>query len=45
METIHSKLNESVWDDLSVREMEKYSFADFDVMYEKYLGKEIMSEI
>ena len=45
VETIHSKLNESVWDDLSVREMEKYSFADFDVMYEKYLGKEIMSEI
>ena len=45
VETIQSKLNESVWDDLSVREMEKYSFADFDVMYEKYLGKEIMSEI
>ena len=45
VETIHSKLNESVWDDLSVREMEKYSFVDFDVMYEKYLGKEIMSEI
>ena len=45
VETIHSKLHASVWDDLSVREMEKYSFADFDVMYEKYLGKEIMSEI
>ena len=45
VETIHSKLNESVWDDLSVREMEKYSFADFDVMYKKYLGKENMSEI
>lgn len=40
LETVVSKLNESVWSDISVREMEQYSYADFYVIYEKYLGEE-----
>ena len=40
LETVVSKLNESVWSDISVQEMEQYSYADFYVIYEKYLGEE-----
>lgn len=40
VETVNSKLNESVWSEISIREMEKFSFADFDVIYEKYMGNE-----
>lgn len=44
VETISSKLNESVWADISIREMEQFAFADFYVIYEKYLGEEQFSE-
>lgn len=44
VETISSKLNESVWADISIREMEQFAFADFHVIYEKYLGEEQFSE-
>ena len=44
VETLHSKLNESVWSDISIREMEQYSFDDFYVIYEKYLAEEKLSE-
>ena len=40
VETIVSKLNESVWTNISIREMEQYSYADFYVIYEKYLGED-----
>lgn len=44
VETISSKLNERVWADISIREMEQFAFADFHVIYEKYLGEEQFSE-
>ena len=44
VETISSKLNESVWTDISIREMEQFSFADFYVIYQKYLSEEQFSE-
>ena len=44
VETISSKLNDSVWADISIREMEQFAFADFHVIYEKYLGEEQFSE-
>lgn len=37
LETLQSKLNESVWADVSIRDMEQFSYADFYVTYEKYL--------
>ena len=40
LETVHSRLNESVWNEISVREMEQYAYADFYNIYEKYFGKE-----
>ena len=40
VETVNSKLNEGVWSDISIREMEQYSFDGFDVIYEKYMGNE-----
>ena len=40
LETIHSKLNESVWKSISIREMEQFSYADFYEIYEKYLTEE-----
>lgn len=40
VETVESKLNEGVWTGISIREMENYSFADLDVIYEKYMGNE-----
>lgn len=44
LETINSKLNESVWTNISIREMEQYSYEDFYVIYEKYLTEEKLSE-
>lgn len=44
LETINSKLNESVWTNISTREMEQYSYEDFYVIYEKYLTEEKLSE-
>ena len=44
LESIHSKLNESVWANISIREMEQYSYEDFYVIYEKYLTEEKLSE-
>ena len=44
VESIHSKLNESVWTNISIREMEQFSYADFYVIYEKYLNEEKLSE-
>lgn len=40
VDSLHSQLNESVWDNISIREMEQYSYADFYVIYEKYLSEE-----
>lgn len=44
VETIHSKLNEDVWDNISIREMEQYSYADYYVIYDKYINEEKLSE-
>lgn len=44
VQTISSKLNESVWTSLSIREMEQFSYADFYVIYEKYLDEGNLSE-
>lgn len=44
IKTISSKLNESVWADLSIREMEQFSYADFYVIYEKYLDEGNLDE-
>lgn len=45
VETIQSKLNQTVWDGISIREMEQYSYADFYIMYEKYLSEEKLNEV
>ena len=45
VETLYSKLNESVWKNISIREMEQFSYADFYVIYEKYLNEEKLSEV
>ena len=39
LDTVSSKLNESVWKRISIREMEQFSFTDFYVIYEKYLNE------
>lgn len=39
LDTISSKLNESVWKSISIREMEQFSYTDFYVIYEKYLSE------
>lgn len=40
VETVFSKLNESVWDNISVRELEPYAYSDFYVIYKKYMGED-----
>lgn len=44
IKTISSKLNESLWADISIREMEQFSYADFYVIYEKYLAEDHLGE-
>lgn len=44
IKTISSKLNESVWTNISIREMEQFSCANFYVIYEKYLDEGNFSE-
>lgn len=44
VKTISSKLNESVWTNISIREMEQFSYADFYVIYEKYLDEGNLGE-
>lgn len=44
LETIHSKLNENVWKELSVREMEQFHYAGFYETYEKYLTEEELGQ-
>lgn len=36
---MHSKLNKSAWDAISIRELEDYAFADFQSIYEKYMSE------
>ena len=43
--SIHSQLNERVWDEISIRELEQFSYSDFYVIYEKYLNEEELSEV
>ena len=43
--SIHSQLNERVWDEISIRELEQFSYSDFYVIYEKYLNEEELSDV
>lgn len=40
LETVHSKLNESIWKSISIREMEQFSYEEFYEIFEKYLTEE-----
>lgn len=40
LESVSSKLNETVWNKISIREMEKYPFSSFDKIYQKYMENE-----
>ena len=44
LETIHSKLNENVWNDISIREMEQFPYDKFYEIYEKYLTEEELGQ-
>ena len=44
LETIHSKLNENVWNDISIREMEQFRYDKFYEIYEKYLTEEELGQ-
>lgn len=37
---LHSKLNKSAWDAISIRELGNYAFADFQCIYEKYMSED-----
>lgn len=40
VEQVNSKLNEKVWKNLSLQDLEQYSFGQFYEIYDKYFGEE-----